>query len=44
MTTLEAQSDHANRSGHAAKHPRQQELEAMINTGGAGTLYCFATN
>src|SRR5437867_2094306 len=44
MTTLEAQSDHANRSGHAAKHPRQQELEAMIGDGRVDTLIVALTD
>src|SRR5438874_6753264 len=44
MTTLEAQSDHASRSGHAAKHPRQQELEAMIGDGRVDTLIVAITD
>ena len=44
MTTLEAQSDHASRSGHAAKHPRQQELEAMIGDGRVDTLIVALTD
>jgi glutamine synthetase len=44
MTTLEAKSDHANQSRHPAKHPRQQELEAMIGDGRVDTLIVALTD